>query len=147
MTWTGERADAVVLAAGSARCVGLGPCAPLAGLLDGLPADLDLAAARLPARLAGSVRASLSDRLARLSARLVGPLGLPVEGPVVLSVPAVLARIPWAMLPGLGGRPLTIATSLSRWSAIAPSPLSAAAFVAGPDVPRAAEEVQRAAAH
>ncbi|HEY8319678.1 MAG TPA: CHAT domain-containing protein [Amnibacterium sp.] len=147
MTWTPDRADAVVLGAGDARCVALGASAPLADLLDGLQADLDLAAARLPERLAEAVRASLSDRLGRLAGRLVGPLGLPAEGPVVLSVPGLLAPIPWAMLPGLGGRPLTVATSLSRWSAMTPAPLSAAAFVAGPDVPRAAEEVARAAAH
>ena len=53
-----------------------------------------------------------------------------------------LAGVPWSMLPGLVGRPVTVARSASLWAdAPAAGPLATAGLVAGPGVPRADQEV------
>jgi hypothetical protein len=63
-------------------------------------------------------------------------------------VPAgALAGVPWSLLPGLRGRPLTVARSATHWLASAANvpTLGSAGFVTGPGVPRATEEVRRSA--
>ncbi|MFK4851267.1 CHAT domain-containing protein [Microbacterium sp. ZW T6_19] len=130
--------------------------------LDGLRADLDVAALTRGGPMAGPVERSLADRLQRLDRELIVPLGVDA-GRFALTVPGVLGGIPWAMLPSLHGVPFTLATSVSRWlehrdgDHVRRRPASAvtevggqaltatAGFAAGPRVPRAEEEVRRAA--
>ena len=127
----------------------LGGRADLDRLLDGLGADLDVAGAELPAALASVVRRQLAARLAALSARLVTPLaGRIGDRSVVLTPSGALAAVPWTLLPGLVGRPVTVAQSATSWLARKDSPpLLTAGFVAGPRVVRAEAEVLDAARH
>ncbi|GIG27814.1 CHAT domain-containing protein [Cellulomonas marina] len=152
---TADGLHALVVGPASARLValdatGLGP-----DLFAGLRADLDVVAARLPAALRAPARAALDERLALLAARVVAPaLAAVPTSRVVLSVPGMLAGVPWTLVPGLDDRAVTVAPSLTRWvrqvggprpAAHPPGPASAL-LVAGPDVPRAEEEVRAVAA-
>ncbi|MFT4259681.1 CHAT domain-containing protein [Microbacterium sp.] len=192
--YTGAELQCVVATASDARIV------PLAWrrvqeALDGLRADLDVAALTRGGPMAAFVERALDERLARLDAELLAPARA-AAGPVsrlVLTVPGILSGIPWAMLPGMHATPFTLATSVSRWSADRPpSPPSpphpgrrptwasaphlgdvaqvghrgadgasaeegggsaaggagrgGSGFAAGPRVPRALDEVQRASA-
>ncbi|MDF8265152.1 CHAT domain-containing protein [Luteipulveratus flavus] len=133
------------------RVLDLGDWAPVGRILDGLRADLDVSAAHLPPPLRQVVLDSLDDRLATLSRHLVAPAADLVgdDRPVLIVPTGRLAGTPWTMLPGLRGRPVTMPRSASLWVAHqhAPDhPRRRAAFVAGPRVERAAEEVRRAAA-
>lgn len=116
-------------------------------LLDGLQADLDVAAAHLPAQVRAVVLGSLTSRLDRLAAALWTPLAESLgDRPVALTPSGALAAVPWTMLPDLCDRPLTVARSATSWllGRDAPRPRRAA-LVAGPRVARAPEEVARAA--
>jgi tetratricopeptide (TPR) repeat protein len=121
----------------------------LRAVLDGLPADLDMAAASLASPMRRVVMDSLGHRLGRLDEALVQPL-LPAIGdrPVVVVPTARLAGTPWTLLPGYLGRPLTVPRSTSSWIATRARPEvpRAAGFVAGPRVARADEEVHKSAA-
>ena len=116
-------------------------------LLDGLPADLDVAASQLPQHMRTVVLAGLRQRLARLAEALWQPLAAAVaDRPAVVVPPAALVGVPWSMLPGVGARPLTIARSASSWLRTRDRATpSRAGLVSGPDVPRAEEEVLQAA--
>ena len=142
----GDRVTALVVTDSVARVVDLGPRTELDALLDGLVADLDVAASELPAALAVVVRQQLEDRLAGLGELLVAPL-LPLIGErsLVLTPSGVLAGVPWTLLPGLVGRPLSQARSATRWLAHREGLLRTAGFVAGPRVSRAEQEVAEAA--
>ncbi|MDO9378705.1 MAG: CHAT domain-containing protein, partial [Nocardioidaceae bacterium] len=144
-----EAVHALVVTSTGERVVPLGAVAPVVRLLDGLPADLDVAASHPTGPLAAVVRDVLDDRLAALAEHLVTPLLADLDGgPVVLTPSGALAGVPWSMLPGLVGRTLTVAGAASafvRRHRTARRPRTAG-FVGGPDVPRAAEEVRTAAA-
>lgn len=119
--------------------------------LDGLRADLDVAALTHGGPMAHVVARSLDDRLRRLDQALLAPARTASGGAarLALTVPGVLGGIPWAMLPGMRGTPFTIATSVSRLlggSDRRPPQASRAGFATGPRVARAEEEVRRAAA-
>jgi hypothetical protein len=125
--------------------------------LDGLRADLDVAALTHGGPMAHLVARSLDDRLRLLDDALLAPARQAAGGAtqLALTVPGILAGIPWAMLPGMAGTPFTIATSVSRWLGDAswlPSSATRAAtseatagFATGPRVARAGEEVRVAA--
>lgn len=120
--------------------------------LDGLRADLDVAALTRGGLMAPVVQRSLDERLRRLDEALLAPARAATGGAarLALTVPGILGGIPWAMLPGMRGTPFTIATSVSRLLGDAgsrPAPRSApsAGFATGPRVARAEEEVRRAA--
>jgi len=126
--------------------------------LDGLRADLDVAALTHGGPMAPVVQRSLDERLRRLDEALLAPARAAAGGAarLTLTVPGILGGIPWAMLPGMRGTPFTIATSVSRWLGgsprrpdSAPTPPSApaltAGFATGPRVARAEEEVRQAA--
>jgi len=138
----------VVTASGTARH-DLGDRTELGGVLGGLLPDLDMAATDLPDPLAGSVRGTLARRLAAVASVLVEPLLPDLDGRrVVLTPSGVLAGVPWTLLPGLVGRPVTVAQSATSWLARGATPLrtGSAGFVAGPRVVRAEAEVRAAAA-
>jgi hypothetical protein len=146
---TADRVVSLVVTCSGSRRHDLGPRAGLDELLGGLLPDLDMAASELPAALAGSVRGALARRLDRVAAGLVEPLLGDLGGRrLVLTPSGVLAGVPWTLLPGLVGRPLTVAQSATSWLARTRTPLRAgsAGFVAGPRVERAEAEVRAAAA-
>jgi tetratricopeptide (TPR) repeat protein len=145
---TGGQVIALVVTDAGAERVGLAARAELDGLISGLLPDLDVAASDLPDSLAGFVRRELADRLARLGGMLVSPV-LDAVGHrrVVLTPSGVLAGVPWTLVPGFAGRPLTVAQSATSWLARRAAPLrtGTAGFVAGPRVARAEPEVTVAA--
>lgn len=122
--------------------------------LDGLRADLDVAALTRGGPMAQTVMSSLEQRLRMLDEALLAPARAVAGGAgrLALTVPGILAGIPWAMLPGMAGTPFTLATSVSRWLGdehprlpAAASGSIAAGFATGPRVARAEEEVRQAA--
>jgi hypothetical protein len=144
---TSSRVVALVVTSSGTRRVDLGPRARLDILLSGLLPDLDMAAGDLPEPIAGTVRAGLAARLAALDGVLVAPLSAFLPERVVLTPSGVLAGVPWTLLPGLAGRPVTVAQSATSWLARRRTPLraSTAGFAAGPRVARASAEVRAAA--
>lgn len=141
-----DRVTALVVTGTMASVVDLGPRAAVDEALDGLVADLDVAAGYLPGALAAAVRGQLVDRLSRLSDLLVAPL-LSIVGDrsLVLTPSGVFAGVPWTLLPGLAGRPMTQARSATTWLGHREGLLRTAGFVAGPRVARAEDEVSEAA--
>ncbi len=141
---TADRVVALLVTQDTATRFDLGSREQLASLLGGLLPDLDVAATDLPSSMAGFVRRELAQRLATLADQLVTPL-LAVLGDrqVVLTPSGVLAGVPWTLLPGLVGRPVTVAQSATSWLSRRTTPLrvGSAGFVAGPRVARADEEV------
>lgn len=137
----------LLITADHPELVSLGALSDVRAFLDGMQADLDMAAARLPQVIAAGIRGSLDQRLRMLAQALVEPLGARLgDGPLVIVPSGSLAGVPWSMLPGFTGRPLTIPRSATAWLADRRRPirLRAAGFVAGPRVDRADEEVRLA---
>jgi hypothetical protein len=145
---TGNRVIALVVTETAATQVDLGERTTLDGVLDGLLPDLDMAAAELPDALAGAVRRELGARLDRLATLLVAPVLTTVgDRQVVLTPSGLLAAVPWSLLTGFAGRPVTVAQSATSWLARRERPLrsGSAGLVAGPRVDRAEDEVLAAA--
>jgi tetratricopeptide (TPR) repeat protein len=145
---TAAAAVALVVTAEETHWVDLGHRDELDALLGGLIPDLDMAATDLPDAMGAFVRAELATRLDRLAALLVAPvLNAVGDRRVVLTPSGVLAGVPWTLLPGFVGRPLTVAQSATAWLARRATPLrtASAGFVAGPRVARAEDEVRAAA--
>lgn len=143
-----DRVVALVVTADEVTWVDLGERASIDALLGGLLPDLDMAASDLPDAMAGFVRQELADRLASIAAVLVEPvLDAVGDRAVVLTPSGVLAGVPWTLLPGFTGRPVTQAQSATSWLARRTTPLrsATAGFVAGPRVARAEDEVTAAA--
>jgi tetratricopeptide (TPR) repeat protein len=138
---------AIVVTERDAAVYSFGQMAPVRELLDGLQADLDVAAAKLPKHMRAVVLNGLRKRLERLSTLLWDPLADVVgDRPTVIVPPGALVGVPWSMLPGVGARPLTVARSASAWlRARDRTTPTRAGLVSGPDVPRAEEEVLQAA--
>jgi hypothetical protein len=145
---TPDRVVALVVTCSGSHRHDLGPRDGLDQELRGLLPDLDMAAADLPDALAGSVRGTLARRLDRVGTLLVEPLlGDLGERRLVLTPSGVLAGVPWTLVPGLAGRPVTVAQSATSWLARSSTQLrlGSAGFVAGPRVVRAEAEVRAAA--
>ncbi|WP_395658061.1 CHAT domain-containing protein [Nocardioides sp.] len=139
---------ALVVTAEDVTWVDLGERSRVDALLGGLLPDLDVAASDLAEPMAGFVRAELADRLASIADVLVTPVLAAVgDRAVVLTPSGVLAGVPWTLLPGFTGRPVTVAQSATSWRARRTTPLrsATAGFVAGPRVARAEDEVTAAA--
>ncbi|MCW2764724.1 MAG: Tetratricopeptide 2 repeat protein, partial [Nocardioides sp.] len=146
---TADRMVALVATDRSVRSHDLGGRAALDALIGGLLPDLDMAASTLPGPMAGLVLNELADRLSRLAEVLLEPLMDDLgDRSVVLTPSGVLAGAPWTLLPGLVGRPVTVAQSATSWLARRTTPLRTvtAGFVAGPRVARAEDEVTAAGA-
>jgi hypothetical protein len=147
-------------AAGRARLIRLGDFGAAAEAALRLTADLDaLAGRRLPPRLEAVIRESVRRQTLVLEREVVAPL-LPALGPggIVIVPVGALACVPWGMLPGLRGRPVTVCPSASSWLAAwraagggAAGALTGGAFrspvlVAGPGLRHAVPEVSQIAA-
>ena len=145
---TGNRVIALVVTDGAATQHDLGERATLVDVLDGLLPDLDMAATDLPDVLAAAVRRELGARLDRLGGLLVTPILEAVgDRRVVLTPSGLLAAVPWPLLAGFNGRPVTVAQSATAWLSRRERPLrvASAGLVAGPRVDRAQDEVLAAA--
>jgi hypothetical protein len=160
----GGRMLAVTVAGGRFLLTPLGDLAVAAEAVRRLTADLDaLAGRRLPARLEAVIRESVRRQLGVLDAELLVPLrpalgarGEAGAGLVMIPV-GVLSAVPWGMLPGLRGRPVTVCPSASAWLAswqaahrwASPAPPGGAGtvplLVAGPGLRHAVPEVAQVA--
>ena len=143
-----DRVVALVVTTADLTWVDLGDRDRVDLLLGGLLPDLDVAASDLPDAMAGFVRQELADRLASIATVLVDPvLDAVGDRSVVLTPSGVLAGVPWTLLPGFTGRPVTVGQSATSWLARRTTPLrsATAGFVAGPRVARAEDEVNAAA--
>ena len=145
-----DRVTALVVTDRSAAVVPLGEATTARSLLDRVAVDLDLAASRSTGPMGTAVLGSLRADLVRTGDALVTPLlDLLGDRRLVLTPSALLAGTPWTLLPGLVGRPLTVPPSATRWLALVGHRLPehpGVGLVAGPGLPRAEEEVIRAAA-
>ncbi|GAB3597795.1 CHAT domain-containing protein [Microbacterium tumbae] len=143
--FTGAELLCVVTTTTSARIVRLS-WPDVQQATQGLRADLDVAAAVRTGPMASVVARALDERLKSLSGALLAPMRVAPATRLVLTVPGALAGIPWGMLPDMDGRPFTLATSASRWldDRTADRTPRHAGFAAGPRVPRAVEEIERA---
>jgi tetratricopeptide (TPR) repeat protein len=145
------RLHAVVLTGKSVHLIGLGDFGTAAEAARRLGADLDtLAGRRLPARLEAVVKDSIRHQTEVLTAEVVAPLRRLLGDAGVVIVPAgPLASVPWSLIPGLHGRPVTVCPSASSWmSARRRRPPSAPGpdrvpplLAAGPALTHAAAEV------
>jgi tetratricopeptide (TPR) repeat protein len=110
---------AVTISGERVRLVELGDFVTTAEAARKLTADLDaLAGRKLPARLEVVIRESVRHQTEVLTQHVVSPL-LPIlkdDGAVIVPM-GTLASVPWLMLPGLRGRPVTVAPSASSWLA------------------------------
>jgi tetratricopeptide (TPR) repeat protein len=142
-----EALHAVVVTARDATVHALGRLQPVKQFLDGIQADLDVVASRLPKDMRSVVSGVLHQRLTGLSDALWVPLAEVVgDRPTVIVPPGALVGVPWSMLTGLGDRPLSVARSASAWLRTRDRDHPRrAGLVSGPDVPRAEEEVLLAA--
>ncbi len=143
-----DRLTALVCAPDRATVVDLGSLDRLRDRLDGLTADLTMAAGHRDSPLAQPLRAALRARLQVVGEQLVTPiLDLLGDRRLVLTPSGALAGTPWSLIPGLVGRPLTIPPSATRWLELRGTPRpERVGLVAGPGVARGPEEVTRAAA-
>ena len=145
---------ALVVAGGRAWSVALGRFAAAEEALLRLRADLDAQAGRaLPQRLADSVRAATRRDAAAVGQALLAPL-LPYVGDrdLVVVPTGELITVPWAVIPGAAGRPVSVAPSTSSWRAARarmlsrPDGATRALLVAGPGNERGRPEVEEIAA-
>jgi len=145
---TADAVVALVVTSIGTTWIDLGHRHELDPLLGGLLPDLDMAATDLPDAMGAFIRAELAQRLDTIADLLVAPvLDAVGDRRVVLTPSGVLSGVPWTLLPGYVGRPVTLAQSATAWLARRTTPLrtATAGFVAGPRVARAEDEVVAAA--
>jgi hypothetical protein len=150
MAITGETLVAVVLRGGRYELVTLGGAGEILELARQASADLD-ALARVASSVQGSalragVTGSLTGTIETLD-RALSPALPAGRDPLLLVPPAQLAALPWAMLPSLRGRSLTVSLSATHWvrhDVAVPDPVVRA--VAGPDLRLAPAEREAVAA-
>ena len=144
MAITGDQLVAVVSRGGRYELVTLAGAREVLELARQASADLD-ALARVASSVQGAalragITGSLTGTLETLD-RVLLP-ALPIgHGPLLLVPPVQLAALPWAMLPSLRGRSLTVSLSATHWvrhQVEAPDPVVRA--VAGADLRLAAAE-------
>ncbi|RKS80231.1 CHAT domain-containing protein [Motilibacter peucedani] len=132
---------AVVVEPTRTRLVALGPADDAVRGGDALLFALRrLARAGAPAASQDAARTSTTSLLARLSARLLEPLGLDRSAPLVVVPAGPLQHIPWTPL---HDGPVTVAPSATVWASTvgAVAPPRTVALVAGPELPGAVAEV------
>jgi hypothetical protein len=146
---TGERLAALVLGPTKA-VVELGERRRAEEAVLRLRADLDTAAGRaMPGRLAAAVARATREDASTLAGIVIGPLRPLIGDRDLVIVPTgLLATAPWAVLPGLTNRPVTVAPSATAWlgkrGSRTDSPRTV--LVAGPGNQRGPSEVLEIAA-
>jgi CHAT domain-containing protein len=115
----GAALHAWVMAGGQARLVPLGRYETAERAVVRLLADLDAGAGRsMPRRLAQTVGAATARDAEAVQAAVLDPLlRLIGDRPLVVVPTGALATVPWGMLPGCAGRPVTVAPSATTWVA------------------------------
>ena len=110
---------ALVVSGAHESVVPLGDAAAAEEAVLRLRADLDAQAGRaLPARLVAVLAETTQRDAAALAAAILGPLlGAVGDRDLVVVPTGRLATVPWAVLPGCAGRPVTVAASASTWLA------------------------------
>ncbi|MQA11457.1 MAG: CHAT domain-containing protein [Pseudonocardiaceae bacterium] len=142
----GDSLAAVVVRDGSFRLIRLGSLGDVVETAKQLQADLDgLAPDHLPEALVDAVSTSAHRRADVLDRLLLGPLKEALgERKLVIIPSGQLYALPWAALPSLRGRPLSVAPSATAWmaaeSTYRPDPV---VLVGGPGVPGAIGEVRQ----
>jgi tetratricopeptide (TPR) repeat protein len=135
---------------GRARLHTVGPVPPVDDEVQYLLFLLRRLLASMPGPRAAGVADDVAATAARLDELLLGPLGLDPKGGVVVVPTRPLHRLPWAALPSLSGRPVTVAPSAQLWldrgRPVTPVDPAQVALIAGPDLPGADAEVQALAA-
>ncbi|MEM9609638.1 MAG: CHAT domain-containing tetratricopeptide repeat protein [Actinomycetota bacterium] len=91
------------------------------------------------AQRAGTLAASASV----LDQLLLAPLGLPATGEMVIVPTGSLHAVPWAAMPTMAGRAITVAPSASLWAAPRPTVDGGVALVCGPGLPAALNELDQ----
>ncbi|MCU1687353.1 MAG: hypothetical protein JWQ81_8092 [Amycolatopsis sp.] len=137
---------AVVVRDGKFRRVKLGPLAEIVEAAKQLHADLDaLAPDQLPAPLVEAVTGSAHRRADTLNKLIVEPLLELIGDRELVIVPiGPLYALPWGVLPGLRGKPLSIAPSATAWVSASVRPHNETVLLAGgPGVPGAIGEVRK----
>jgi hypothetical protein len=152
---SGTSLFALALAGSRTWLVPLGRAAGAERAVLALRADLDAQAGRaLNTRLAAAVGEATRRDAAALADAVLRPL-LPLIGDreLVVVPTGLLVTVPWSMLPGCGGRPVTVAPSASIWltarariAALPPGRLACALLAAGPGNRRGLAEVAMIAA-
>jgi CHAT domain-containing protein/tetratricopeptide (TPR) repeat protein len=152
---SGAHLFALVVTASRARQVPLGPAARAEHAVLALRADIDAQAGRaLPARLAATLGQATRRDAAALADAVLGPL-LPLIGDreLVVAPTGLLVTVPWAMLPGRSGQPVTVVPSATVWlaarariAAHPPGLPGTALLAAGPGNQRGREETAMIAA-
>ncbi len=127
----------------------LGPVAAVATELRSLRFSLRRIAAGRADSGQSTVEALKADAEA-LDELLLRPLRREIGGsPLVIVPTGVLHGVPWSLLPGCAGRPVSVAPSAQAWLRAAESPALVAdrtVLIAGPGLPAAAGEISALAA-
>ena len=115
----GRTLHALVLTRRRAVLVPLGSAVKGTEALLRLRADLDAQAGRvMPARMALAVREATRRDAATLAAAILDPvLSLVGDRDLVVVPTEVLVTVPWSVLAGCAGRPVTVAPSATSWHA------------------------------
>lgn len=146
----GPRLHALTVTSGRTRLVALGSGAHAVEAVRRVRADLDAQAGRrLPARLASAVTAATRRDATALAAAVLDPVRRYAGDRDLVVVPTgELVAVPWALLPGCAGRPVTVAPSATTWLAARQRAGTdgGAVLVAGPGLDRGEAEVRAIAA-
>jgi CHAT domain-containing protein/tetratricopeptide (TPR) repeat protein len=140
---------AVTVVRGRARLHHLGPVARLVDLVHRLPFALRRLARQQTSAESQDAAVQLLRAVARqLDQILILPLvpQLADRRPVVVPT-GLLQSLPWALLPSLAGRPMTVAPSAALWQLAdrRPARPGRSVVVAGPGLPGALDEARRVA--
>jgi tetratricopeptide (TPR) repeat protein len=151
----GAALRALVVVGGSASLLPMGGYAAAEEAVLRLRADLDAQAGRMmPSQLAGAVATATRRDAGRLAATVLDPLlGLVGDRDLVVVPTGILMTVPWSVLPGCVGRPVTVAPSATTWlgavrrlGAGGPGGRTGTLLVAGPGNARGEAEVRTIAA-
>ncbi len=145
----GGRLLAQVIGGDRAELLGLGDPATVFEAIARLRSDLDAACGRsLPGLLERVIHTSIHRQLAILAEHLLTPLAQVIGDRNVVLVPTgALSAMPWSLLDGLRGRPVTVTPSPSAWVTAkrASRPAGAVLLVGGPNLEHSSAEVRRLA--
>ncbi len=145
----GGRFHALVITAAAAHYRPMEPDFGLQRQLQRIIGDLNvLADHRVPGPLRRVAAESLRAGLHRVAAAIVAPLERYADdGPVIIAAAGSAAIVPWALLPGLTGRAVSVSPSVTAAIAGMNGPTGGAGVlsVAGPDVPHGTREAERVA--
>jgi tetratricopeptide (TPR) repeat protein len=136
---------AVVITPSRARLIALGPVGDVERTVEHLPLTLQRLTRRTPGAPPEHAVALLHALGERLDGRLLAPLRRVVgDRPLVIVPTGPLRTVPWSVLPGCRGRPVSVAPSASLWlrSVLAPHRQASVLVAAGPKLPEARAEVE-----